>query len=396
MNLAILSGSPRLLRNINEKAVLELLLRQGASTRMELESFTGLSKPAMSQLLRRLETAGLIRRDGEKAGTYGPKAGLWALEPSACYVAGVAVNAHGLDVAIADVEGRIIAALHESRLPHQRYDAGALLLEALEGAVQLAGLTVSQLDQVAVGLPGIVDGETGHLRKGRQLPNWEGFDIPAALMQALGHRRVLVENDVNLVAIEEAARGAAAGVPAFILLWIGEGVGGGLVLGGKLVRGSTGSAGELGGALVPDRPDGVVRPAMVEDLLSTAALSALMAEHGFASGEPTDNLKQAVGDIERHGPLVEAIAYRIAVSLAGAIGLVDPDMVVLGGEVGVAGGRLLAQHVSAALSRLPIAIPQIVPGGVGDNAVRAGAVELALEYARERVFTGGSAARGLP
>ncbi len=68
MNVSVLAGSPRLLRNLNEKAVLQHLLQQGSLTRMELEAFTGLSKPAMSDLLRRLETAHLIRRDGEKAG----------------------------------------------------------------------------------------------------------------------------------------------------------------------------------------------------------------------------------------------------------------------------------------------------------------------------------------
>ena len=87
--MEVLSGSPRLLRNLNEKAVLQRLLSEGALTRMELEAFTGLSKPAMSDLLRRLEAVNLIRRDGEKAGTYGPKAGLWGLDPAASFVAGI-------------------------------------------------------------------------------------------------------------------------------------------------------------------------------------------------------------------------------------------------------------------------------------------------------------------
>ena len=118
MNVRVLAGSPRLLRNLNEKAVLQRLLQQNSLTRMELEAFTGLSKPAMSDLLRRLETVRLIRRDGEKAGTYGPKAGLWTLEPGASYVAGVSVTSHALDVAIADITGRIV---HVAGGQHREY-----------------------------------------------------------------------------------------------------------------------------------------------------------------------------------------------------------------------------------------------------------------------------------
>jgi predicted NBD/HSP70 family sugar kinase len=363
---------------------------------MDLEAFTGLSKPAVSDLLRRLQAVGLIRRDGARAGTYGPKAGLWALEPSACHVAGVSVSAHAIDAAVADVTGRVVAGLIQPCEADRRYDAGAMLLKVLDEVTAAAGLIVKDLNQVVVGLAGIVDTETGHLRRGRQLPAWEGFDIPSALRDALGHGRVRVENDVNLVAIEEMSCGAAVDVQSVILLWLGEGVGGGLVLGGKLIRGSTGRAGELGGALVPDRPADGARPATAEELLSSAAIGRLLREHGFAARDIGGDLRAAGRDLGRHGKLVDELAYRIAAALAGAIGIIDPDMVVLAGDVGVAGGTPLAERVVATLSALPIAVPKIVPSAVGDHAVRAGAIELALDHAREQVFTGGTAARGLP
>jgi len=396
MNVRVLAGSPRLLRNLNEKAVLERLLGEGPLTRMELEAFTGLSKPAMSELLRRLETSQLIRRDGQKAGTYGPKAGLWALEPSSSYVAGVSVTSHALDIAIADISGRIVTTLAEQRSASSRDPVGPVLLELLRHASGNVGLPITRLDQVVVGLPGIVDTETGHLRKGRQVPDWEGFDISAALRDALGHRHVLIENDVNLVTIEEGARGAAKGVNSVILFWIGEGVGGGLMLDGRLVRGSTGSAGELGGALVPDRPVDLVRPATVEELLSPDAIAELLRANGLPGEDVAAEIQVAAHDLRRQGKVIDDLAYRVSAALAGAIGILDPEMVVLAGDIGVAGGRALAQRVIATLSALPIAIPQIVPSAVGDYAVRAGAIELALEHTRERVFTGGSAARGLP
>ena len=395
--MKVLAGSPRLLRNLNEKAVLQRLLSEGPLTRMELEAFTGLSKPAMSDLLRRLEAADLIRRDGEKAGAYGPKAGLWSLEPRASFVAGIDVGTHGIDAAIADVSGNIIGTFRHEGRPGERYDAHERLTAVLEGVTRQAGIAIKQIDQLVVGLPGIVDVAAGNLRKGQQLPNWEGYHIPDALEGVLGHRHVLIENDVNLVAIEEMACGAAASAQSFILLWVGDGVGAGVVIGGRLMHGTTGTAGELGGAMVPDRfaqPGEPVQMALVEDLLNVAGIDALVAKHGLEGGDSIEAIARAARS--GHEPFFAELGYRVAAALTGAIGILDPEMVVLGGDVGRAGGKALCDSVTAVLQRLPIAIPQIVPTAVSSNAVRAGAVELALEHARERVFTGGSAARGLP
>ncbi|KFL31049.1 hypothetical protein JP75_11955 [Devosia riboflavina] len=396
--MEVLSGSPRLLRNLNEKAVLQRLLSEGALTRMELEAFTGLSKPAMSDLLRRLEAVNLIRRDGEKAGTYGPKAGLWGLDPTASFVAGIDVGTHGIDAAIADISGNIIGTFKHEGRPGERYDAHERLTAVLKAVTREAGIEIRQIDQLVVGLPGIVDITAGNLRKGQQLPNWEGYHIPEALQEVLGHRHVLIENDVNLVAIEEMTFGAATSIQSFILLWVGDGVGAGAVIGGRLIHGSTGTAGELGGAMVPDRfaqPGEAVHMALVEDLLNVEGIDALVARHGLAGTDSIDAITRAART-GGQGPFFAELGYRVAAALTGAIGILDPEMVVLGGDVGRAGGRALCESVIGILKRLPIAIPQIVPTAVSSNAVRAGAVELALEHARERVFTGGSAARGLP
>jgi len=398
MEMQTLSGSPRLLRNLNEHAVLKRLLSEGPLTRMELEAFTGLSKPAMSELLRRLEAAALIRRDGEKAGSFGPKAGLWCIEPASAYVGGIDVSAHGIHAAIADITGQTIATVNRHGQPGERYDAQERLVDVIDDVVRQAGIRARDIDQLVVGLPGIVDTESGNLRRGQQLPNWEGFHIPEALESVVGHRRVIIENDVNLVALEEMSAGAAVGVQSFILFWIGDGVGAGAVVGGKLLRGYTGMAGELGGTMVPDRmaaPGETVRMALLEDLLGPASVAALVAEHGLDGGEVAEAIARAAAG-DGHAAFFADLSYRVAAGLTGAIGILDPEMVVLGGAVGHAAGRRLSRGVVSVLSKLPIAMPQIVPSAVGRDAVRAGAIELALDHARERLFAGGSAARGQP
>lgn len=391
-----LSGSPRLLRNLNEKAVLWRLLSEKALTRMELEAFTGLSKPAMSDLLKRLETAHLIRRDGEKAGTYGPKAGLWALRGDAAYVAGIDVTAHGIDIAIADICGTTVATHAEPHVPGERYEVGERMRAVLTVAVEKAGLDLAAIDQVVVGLPGIVDIDTGHLSAGWQLQNWEGFPLVDTLVAFLGHKRVLVENDANLAALEERNVGAAAGVSSFILVWIGDGIGGALVQDGKLVRGSTGSAGEVADVVVPvPMGDGSYTLLSIGKIFDEVHLVAAAREHGVEAATAAAVFAFLAGAPPEH-PLSRRLGEALAFMLTGPIGVVDPHMVVLGGPLGIVAGRHLAQFVVRYLSNLRLSMPQIVPAQVRDHVVRAGAIALALEHTRERVFTGGSAARGLP
>ena len=150
--------------------------------------------------------------------------------------------------------------------------------------------------------------------------------------------------------------------------------------------------------MVPDRlaaPGEMVRMALLEDLLSPSAIGALVAEHGL-EGESSANAIAKAASGTDHAAFFADLSYRVAAGLTGAIGILDPEMVVLGGEIGHAAGRRLSRGVTSILAKLPIALPQIVPSAVGQEAVRAGAIELALDHSRERLFAGGSAARGQP
>jgi predicted NBD/HSP70 family sugar kinase len=395
----VLAGSPRVLRTLNEKAVLERLLSAGPLTRTELEAFTGLSKPAMFELLRRLEAAGLIYRDGEKAGTSGPKAGLWSIEPTSSFVVGIDVTRHGIDAALADLTGKTIATVYRACEPDERYDAHDRLFKVVEELTEQASLQPGAIDQFVVGLPGIVDIEHGNLRKGQQLRNWEGFHIADAISEWIGHGHVLIENDVNLAALEEMSSGVARGIQSFILFWMGDGVGAGVVIDGKLLRGTTGAAGELGGIVVARRTDGSKTDsgglAPLENLLSQSAIEALATEYGLTGADCVDAIRRAAKANDHSGFFAD-LAQRVAAGLAGAIGILDPQMVVLGGVMGRAAGAPLVEHVIENLRPLIVSLPVIVPSAVKESGARDGAVALALRHARERLFSGGSAARGQP
>ena len=203
------------------------------------------------------------------------------------------------------------------------------------------------------------------------------------------HRNVLIENDVNLAAMAEHAAGAAAGADDFVLLWLGVGVGLATVLGGRLHRGASGAAGEIGWLPLPGAPvtDDVRYPAGggMQWLAGADAVRALAAEHGFGSagasaGEP---VRAAVADSgERAGQFLDELARRVALGAVAACTVIDPGLVVLGGEVGLAGGTALADRVAAEVARICPVRPRVVPTAVTSEPVLRGALLTAVNQAR--------------
>lgn len=114
MSATRLPGTPRLLRALNDRAALELLLERGPLTRARLGELTGLSKVTASQLVERLEERGLVTRVGEQAGGRGPNAQLYAVRPGSAHVVGVDVGADRVVAACADITGAVIGRVEQS------------------------------------------------------------------------------------------------------------------------------------------------------------------------------------------------------------------------------------------------------------------------------------------
>ena len=246
-------GTPRLLRGINDRAALMLLLERGPLSRGRLGELTGLSKPTASQLLTRLESAGLVRRSGSSQGRPGPKAQLYEINPEAAYVAGLDVTPTRILAAVADLSGRTVGTF-ELRTPRRAgADAVVRVVEALDGALADAGLERGKLARLVIGTPGAFDPRTRRLRYARHLPGWHDADLLERLADAVAVP-LEVDNDVNLAAVAELHTGAAQGSPNFVLLWAEEGLGAAIVIDGALHRGATGGAGEVGFLPLPETP----------------------------------------------------------------------------------------------------------------------------------------------
>lgn len=235
-------GTPRVLRAMNDRAALDLLLAHGPLSRTRIGKLTGLSKPTASQLLARLEAAGLVLATGTTEGRPGPNAQLYEVNPAAAYAAGLDVTPERVLAAVADATGRTVGTFEVPTPGRKTADAVVRqVTDALDGAVKAAGLTRDEVRRLVVATPGAFDPTTGRLRYASHLPGWHSpallDDLAAALPMPVEY-----ENDVNLAAVAEQRLGAARGHEDFVLLWNEGGLGAALVLGSRLHRGWTGGS----------------------------------------------------------------------------------------------------------------------------------------------------------
>ncbi|BAJ29877.1 MULTISPECIES: ROK family transcriptional regulator [Kitasatospora] len=384
------AGTPSLLRAINDRAALELLLANGPLSRAQLGSLTGLSKPTASLLLARLEAVGLVMPVGTMAGRPGPNAQLYQVDPAAGHVAGLDVTSTGTRVAVADITGAVLAEHHVPTRGRPAAETVARTAEAVAEAVRRAGLAPGALREVVVGIGGAPDPVTGKLRYASHLPGWHSPRLAAELAEAVA-AGVSFENDVNLAAVAEQAGGAAAGREDFVLLWAEEGIGAAVVLAGRPHRGFTGGAGEVGYMPVPDAPPVSLTARRTpsggfQDLAGGPAVLALARKHGLPGTDAAQAVAGALTAPGGEGFLAE-LAERLAVGLAVIASVVDPELVVLSGGTLTAGGEPLRELVQDALGRTSIPRPEVRLSAVPGPPVLTGALQRALTTARDALFS---------
>ena len=358
----------------NTLELLDALRQRPVASRSELHEDTGLSAASISRALSRLRDAGIVEERSEAADGVGRPPRVVRLRPNAAHVAGIDAGGNALRVVITDLAGQPVD--RHSVTLRGAMSGGAIATRIARVVTKLAERNDANVIAAAAGVSGIVDAARGTVLLSPDLPGLNGRAVADMLAERLGVP-VAIDNDDLLAAAGEAAFGAAQGCTEVVFLSLGLGLGAGLLVGGRPVRGVRSSAGAIA----------YLVPGPVEEVASGRAIPLRYAKRRGARPEGR-TAKEIVsyaadGDPDARAVLGEAIdALGTLATDVGA--LLDPEVIVLGGGLahGIPG---LAGAIGERLERALPFPPRVVLSALGEDAVARGAGSLALTLGQRKL-----------
>lgn len=371
------AGSPRHELDPRSAGVLFQLLRDGtARTRADLIKMTGHARSTITGRVDELLAAGLIAPAGEASSTGGRPPATFAFQQQARLVLVADLGVNHARFAVTDLASEILAE-HAEEIDIAD-GPGPVLGRAqavLARLVETLGRPLADVAGVGVGLPGPVEYSTGRPVKPPIMPGWDSCDVPAHLGRTIP-APILVDNDVNIMALgEHFARWPDVGDLVYVK--VSTGIGAGIISDGMLRRGAQGAAGDLGHIAVPRSPEiqcWCGNLGCLEAVASGRAVAAAMRAGGAEVRTAAEVIERVrAGDPDAAQAVREA-GRSIGSVLAGGVNLLNPDVIVIGGNVAEAGEHLLAGVREVVYSRsLPLATQHLRVVGSQD-AGRAGVI----------------------
>ncbi|HEU4746184.1 MAG TPA: ROK family transcriptional regulator [Anaerolineales bacterium] len=390
-----------ILVNSAEVEVMRALRRQGRISRSEISNITGWSKAKASQEIRSLVDKGYLVETGEGVSQGGRKPRLLRINDQLGYIAGIDIGATSLDIALADVTGSILQRCSEPtdvKLPPEAVFGRCS--ELLLVLIRRQGGTPEQILGIGVGVPGPVDFARGVLVAPPLMPEWESFPIRDFFKKTFGSAFVVVDNDVNIMALGEQRSGDGAGIDHLIFVKIGTGIGAGIISNGKLHRGSDGCAGDIGHICVDK--DGPLcacgNKGCLEAMAAGPAITSKALEAARNGSSPTlRQMRDSNGGVLRPEDvnaacregdqaaldIIRESGQMIGDVLASLVNFFNPSHIFIGGGIANFGNHLLVAIRRAVLHRsLPLATTHlsIKFSRVGSDVGVMGAISLALDY----------------
>ena len=381
------AARPQLLRALNEQLLLQQIRELGPCSRAELARRSGLSKPTVSLALANAERSGLVREAGQRTGVPGRSAVLYEVRPEAGYVLGLDIGRQFLRGAVADLAGSVLVKSAQRTRATSTRGRITELIGLADGLCAEAGLVRSAISQTVIGSPGIHDARRDAITLAGELAAWGKPAVLAELRTAFG-KQLVVENDVDAATLAEHVHGHGREFGTFAFVWIGTGIGMGLVIDGNLHRGVHGAAGEI--AYMPisaeqgSDPHDERRRGQLEAAGSAAAVVRAARRAGMRGAVSARRVFEAstAGDA-RAAAVVAGEAELVARAVCAIVTVIDPELVVLGGGIGQAPG--FAAAMAKQLGRLAPVMPEVRVSALGTEAVVDGCLASGAELAWQRL-----------
>lgn len=386
--------------SIPEKILVDLVRKYGEISISDLMAFTDYSRTKITGYIESLLNKNILVANNVTEYTGGRRSRMYSLNRDFGIVAGIDVGATSIDLGIADFSGRLLVRYAE---PATVKDGPIRILgrvcSLLEKLLQENNLDPALLRGIGIGVPGPVDFSLGILISPPIMPGWDRYPIIETIHQWFPTSSVVVDNDVNVMALGEIYQGCGKGIDNLIFIKIGTGIGAGIVCEGKIYRGASGCAGDIGHICVDK--NGPICHCGNKGCLEAIAAGPAIAERALQAAqagkssiimnlyEKNGHLLQAedVGNASREGDALAIEVIResgqyIGDVLAGLVNYYNPEMIVIGGGVSNLGNLLLSTIRQSVLHRsLPLATRdlQIVFSDIGQATGVIGAINLAMD-----------------
>ena len=385
-------GSLAWLRDRNRERVVGVLRERGRISQADIARVTGLSRTTVHTLISELKDSGLVHEVETSAPDVrgGRPAVQLMLRDSSLTVVGIDFGHSHVQVAVADMTHDVLAEqrcdLNVSQDARTALDTATRMVGEVLAA---AGVERKSVIAAGIGIPGPVDRSRGTAGSATILPGWTGVRIATEMHQRLG-MQVEIENDANLGALAEMTWGAGKECSNFAYIKAATGIGAGIVVDGHLLRGASGTAGEIGHTTLDE--SGALcycgNRGCLETVASGPAIIALVS-----SGHPElltlgQVLELAANGDARCRRAISDAGREIGVAVAGLCNLINPERVIVGGLLSRAGGLLL-QPIRESIRRHAVYAAaervEVVAAVFVERAELLGSVALALQASGQRL-----------
>lgn len=371
------AGDLARLRQLNERAVLAAIRSAGELRVAQIVAHSGLGRTAVEDVLTSLVARQWLVAESPAIRGRGRPARSYRFRAEAGYVVGLDIGAFSVRGVLVDLGGQVLGSARRAVTPQtRRRDRLSAADRIVADCARDAEVPEADIWAVGAGTTGLVDAD-GTVVRANAIPDWAGVRLARHLGRPPS-RLVAVDNDSQLAALAEQRRGAACDAPDMVLLHAGRRTGLALVLDGRLRRGAHGAAADM--SVLP----GVSWEAAIEYLHAAVPADipvADRAERAFAAARAGNRTARAA---------VRRYARAMAMAAAGAIAVVDPRLLVLGGAFSQA-ADVLMDPLADELARLCPRVPELRASPLGATCVALGAACLALDAIDERLL---ASARG--
>ncbi|WP_229698728.1 ROK family transcriptional regulator [Wenjunlia tyrosinilytica] len=374
-----------LLRQVNTQTLMQLIIHTGPVTRVELARRSGLSKQTVSEIVRQLQGADWVRETGRVRGGVGRSPVAYEFNPRSGFVIGVDLGGTKLRAAIGDLGGGLLHEIVESTDP---LGGRHVIEQVCSVSRRLADLADASWDAVlcvAIGTPGVLNPQTGVMDFAVNIPSFGDLRVQDELTGRLGVP-LLLDNDVNMAVLGEHWQGLGQDSSDFVFIAVGTGIGMGVVADDEIRRGCNGAAGEI--CYLPIGADPLDRANQVKGAFEEAAAGAgLVRRYVEAGGREVGvpEIFAAAADGDAAAQLVLDDEGRlIGQAICAVAGVLDPELVVLGGGIG--SRTELLEPVRNWLGRFMLQPPEVHTSALGHRAPLVGSMAVALRTAHQDLF----------